>query len=166
MDAKTKFKKGWELMMEACQEQNWGDPFSYARSREILMSIELGHEVAKSLSGEDAIDQEGVCEYKSTISSSLNGTYNGISVMDSWEDQLSYLENDKIKKYKNHYFARFTDNPTKPIAEVWRMKGDKVYDLLVPKLQNKFTSTKKAKDPRLGANISKKEIQAFAERIY
>ena len=67
----------------------------------------LGHKVADDYSGEDAIDEDGGCEYKSTIGKSVNGTYNGISVQDTWELQEKYIIEDKIGKYQNHYYARF-----------------------------------------------------------
>ena len=44
--AKELFKKHFEGLYEVCEDQGWGDPFSYARSREIHMAIELGHEVS------------------------------------------------------------------------------------------------------------------------
>ena len=165
MTTEKKFEKGWNLMMAACKEGNYGDPFSYARSREILIAIKLGHKVAPSLSGADGFDEDGECEYKSTIGNSINATYNGISVFDTWEEQNDYLINKKIKKYKNHYFARFTSDLNNPIVEVWRMSGDVVYDLLLPKLKNKYLKENKGKDPRLGASLSKKQIYEYGERI-
>jgi hypothetical protein len=165
MTIQEKFEKGWNLMMEACKEGDYGDPFSYARSREILMAIKLGHTVAPTLSGADGFDSDGECEYKSTIADSINATYNGISVFETWDAQVDYLINEKIKKYKNHYFARFTTDLHNPIAEVWRMDGDVVYDLLLPKLKNKYLKENKGKDPRLGASLSKKQIYEYGERI-
>lgn len=165
MTTTEKFEKGWNLMMEACKEGGYGDPFSYARSREILMAIKLGHKVAPKLSGADAYDSDGECEYKSTIDDFINATYNGISVFNTWEEQIEYLINEKIKKYKNHYFARFTTDLDNPIAEIWRMDGDVVYELLLPKLKNKYLKEDKGKDPRLGASLSKKQIYEYGERI-
>jgi hypothetical protein len=166
MTTEQKFEAGWKLMMEACKEGDYGDPFSYARSREIFMAIKLGHKVAPTLSGADGFDSEGECEYKSTINDFIHATYNGISVFDTWEEQVHYLIKEKIKKYKNHYFARFTTDLSNPIAEVWRMNGDNVYKLLLPKLKKKYLKENKGKDPRLGASLSKKEIYEYAERIF
>ena len=45
-----------------CKENSWGDPFSYARSREIHLANTLNHEVSKTLSGADAIDEDGECD--------------------------------------------------------------------------------------------------------
>ena len=84
------------------------DPFSYARAREIYMAGEFGHTVADDYSGEDAIDENGKpVEYKSTIADKIQGTYNGISVHNTWETQLQYLKDYKICKYEKHYFSRF-----------------------------------------------------------
>lgn len=166
MTTEEKFKKGWRLMMEACKEGNYGDPFSYARSREIMISITLEHIIASTLSGADAIDEDGECEYKSTIDKKIKATYNGISVMSSWKEQVEYLENEKIKKYKNHYFARFTDDFDNPIDEIWKMSGNDVFDLLLPKLKNQYLKENKGKDPRLGASLSNKQILEYGKRIF
>ena len=99
MTPEEKYRDLYEQMYDLCEEQGWGDPFSYARSREIYMAGLLGHKVADDYSGEDAIDEDGGCEYKSTIGKSVNGTYNGISVQDTWELQEKYIVEDKIGKY-------------------------------------------------------------------
>ena len=83
-----------------CEKNGWGDPFSYARSREIHIAGTLGHQISDTLPGADGIDEDGECEYKSTIGKSINGTYNGISVQPTWEEQVSYLEKKKTRKYK------------------------------------------------------------------
>ena len=33
----------YKKMADLCEQQSWGDPFSYARSKEILATILLGH---------------------------------------------------------------------------------------------------------------------------
>ena len=91
MTPEEKYRDLYEQMYDLCEEQGWGDPFSYARSREIYMAGLLGHKVADDYAGEDAIDEFGGCEYKSTIGKSVNGTYNGISVQDTWDDQCRYI---------------------------------------------------------------------------
>ena len=55
----------------------------------------LGHQISDTLAGADGIDEDGECEYKSTIGKSINGTYNGISVQPTWEEQVSYLEKEE-----------------------------------------------------------------------
>jgi hypothetical protein len=52
------FKLLFEAMYILCTRQNWGDPFSYARSREIYMAGVLGHQVGSTYSGEDAISPD------------------------------------------------------------------------------------------------------------
>ena len=163
MTPEEKYRDLYEQMYDLCEEQGWGDPFSYARSREIYMAGLLGHKVADDYSGEDAIDEDGGCEYKSTIGKSVNGTYNGISVQDTWELQEKYIEEDKIGKYHNHYYARFKGGK---VEEVWKLGCDVVLDLLLPKIKKQFNEgTSHKKDPRIGVSIGQKEIENYGQRI-
>jgi hypothetical protein len=82
----------YKQMYDICNRNNWGDPFSYARSKEIYMANFLKHQVAETYSGPDGIDCDGFCEYKSTIDKNIKATYNGISVQETWEKQLEYLK--------------------------------------------------------------------------
>lgn len=159
MTPEQQFQQLFENMYDLCEQQGWGDPFSYARSREIHLAGLLGHTVADTYSGADAIDQDGECEYKSTISKSINGTYNGISVQDTWEEQERYLIEDKLGKYANHYIARYENGK---VVEVWKLSGDDVLAILLPKLQKDWQRKINGnhKDPRLSANLNKKEIYA------
>lgn len=159
----NEFSALFERMYQLCEENEWGDPFSYARSREIHVAGILGHSVAPTLSGPDGFDQDGACEYKSTVNKNINGAYNGISVFPTWEEQVEYLEKEKIKKYKNHYFSRYNGGK---VAEVWKLSGDDVFNILLPKLKKKFARVGNLKDPRLGASVSKKEIEKYGTRIY
>ena len=163
MTPMQEYKMLYERMYELCKEQEYGDPFSYARSREILISVLLGHDISPTLSGADGIDEDGECEYKSTVSKNINGAYNGISVQESWEKQVDYLRNDKIAKYKNHYIVRFDGSK---IAEIWKLNGNVVCDILEPKLKKKYPTILTKKDPRLSASLTKKEIQTNGEKIF
>ena len=92
MKLSKKFCKEYEQLYIAlatlCEnEPGVGDPFSYARSKEIITAIVLKHELSETLSGEDGIDEVGECEYKSTEGESIKGKYTGISVQDTWEEQ-------------------------------------------------------------------------------
>ena len=79
--AEQRYTRLFEEMYEICNTEGWGDPFSYARSREIHMAGILGHGVADDYSGADAYDKYDLpVEYKSTIGKKLTATYNGISV--------------------------------------------------------------------------------------
>ncbi len=153
--AKLEFNILFDKMYKLCKENNWGDPFSYARSREIHLANTLNHKISDTLSGADAYDDDGPCEYKTTIGKQINATYNGISLQSTWEKQLEYLNNDKICKYKNHYFARYDGSS---IIEVYKMDCSKVYQGLLPKIEAQFNRVKKGRDPRLGASLSKKYI--------
>ena len=142
-------------MYAVCERNGWGDPFSYARSREIMMAIVMKQKIADTYSGADGFDETGGAEYKSTIQKNIQGTYNGISVQSTWHEQLIYLDREKIGKYKHHYFARFDGGK---IVELWVMDASDVLQILVPKLQKQYHSQSDRKDPRLGASVTKKEI--------
>lgn len=163
LTAQQEFANLFERMYEICNENNWGDPFNYSRSREIHMANTLRHQIAQTLSGADAFDQDGECEYKTTVGDKINATYNGISVKSTWEEQVSYLKNEKIGKYENHYYARYEGGK---IVEIFKMKADKVLDFILPKLEQKYYSDRKAADPRLGITIPRGYIVQNAVLVY
>ena len=164
LSPEKEFSNLFERMYEICINNNWGDPFSYARSREIHMSNALHHKVAETFSGADAIDQDGnEVEYKSTTGKKINATYNGISVQPTWDDQVKYLTEKKIGRYKHHYFTRYENGK---IQETWRMDANDVLNLALTKLKPIYESEKKRKDPRLGFNITHKYIYKNATQIY
>ena len=164
MTPDQKFQKLFEEMYTLCEENNWGDPFSYARSREIHMAGVLGHKVAEDYAGADAFDEVGECEYKSTIGKNINATYNGISVQDTWEEQDEYILNNKIGKYENHYYARYDGGK---IAEVWKLSAKDVLSLIMPKIKKQYPKKQKGfgKDPRIGVSIPMRDIITHGERI-
>ena len=159
MTPQEEFAQLFKRMYQICEQQQWGDPFSYARSREIHMANTLGHQIGSTLSGADAIDQDGECEYKSTIGPQIQATYNGISVQPTWEQQLAYLKTEKIGKYKNHYYARYKGAN---IVELYKLSVDKVLEFILPKLYTQYHRENKGKDPRLGVTIPKKYIVEHA----
>tara|TARA_B100000287_G_scaffold136103_1_gene128046 strand:+ start:72 stop:593 length:522 start_codon:yes stop_codon:yes gene_type:complete len=157
------YQQLFEQMYALCSEHNWGDPFSYARSREIHLAGLLGHTVADDYSGADAYDEnDRPVEYKSTIGKKLTATYNGISVQDTWEKQVQYLQNEKIGKYHHHFFARYHLGK---VVEVYRMTAHQVLNILVPNLKRQFESTSNRKDPRLGYTISNKLIKQHGVKV-
>ncbi len=160
-DQILRFKQLYEEMYSLC---GGSDPFSYARAREIYMAAEFGHKVADDYAGADAYDGDIPLEYKSTIAKVINATYNGISVQDSWEEQERYIINDKIGKYPFHYYARFADGK---IVEAWKLTGEKVLEILLPKIEKQYSKKKNGsgKDPRIGVTVSQKEIKEHGERI-
>lgn len=141
---------------------NVGDPFNYNRGREIHTAFTLGLTVSETLSGADAYLGVQPVELKSTITKTIKATYNGISVQPTWDEQEDYLINEKIGKYAYHYFTRYEGSK---LVEAWRMDGNTVLSILLPKLKAKYTTTLTRKDPRLSASITKKEIESYAERI-
>ena len=162
MNPEQHFKSLYEDMFHLCKKNDWGDPFSYARSREIHIAGTLGHKVSSTLSGADGIDEDGECEYKSTIGKYIQATYNGISVQPTWDEQVHYLYNKKIAKYKNHYIVRY-DGPK--IAEIWKLSGIDVFKILFPKLEKKYATILEKKDPRLGANLTRSEIYEYGVEV-
>jgi hypothetical protein len=165
MTPEEKYRKLYEQMYKLCQKNNWGDPFSYSRGKEIYMATVLNHKVAETYTGADAYDEDGACEYKSTISDEINATYNGISIQSSIEEQIKYLESDKIGAYHNHYFSRFDGGH---IAEIYVMSSETVLELLVPKVKKQYPKKKSGnlKDPRIGVGLSGAEIRAYGKKIY
>ena len=161
--SKTRFMELYDEMIDLANAEGLGDPFTYGRGKEIYLAQWLGHTTADTLAGADGVDENGAeVEYKSTINKNITATYNGVSVQDTWEEQVDYLKTKKIGKYHTHYFSRFDKNG---LAEVWSMDAQTVLDLLLPKLEKGFFAPTKGKDPRLGATISKREIYANGTRL-
>tara|TARA_B100001093_G_C26824725_1_gene1013493 strand:+ start:660 stop:1169 length:510 start_codon:yes stop_codon:yes gene_type:complete len=160
-----KFAELYEQMFILCKENNWGDPHAYGRAKEIYMANYLNHIVAPKLAGADGYEDKEMTipvEYKATTQKNIQATYNGISVQETWEKQVEYLLNDKICKYKNHYIARFEMGK---IVEMYKMKCDKVYEYLLPRIKKQFEKEKKGKDPRFGVQIPKLYIIKNSEKI-
>ena len=156
--------KTFDKLQKLSDELQVGDPFNYNRGREIHTAFKLGLTVSKTLAGADAYLDDEPVELKSTINA-LSALYNGISVQPSWEEQEDYLVNQKIGKYRYHYITRYKGSE---LVEVWRLSGDDVLSILLPKLKNDFLSksTGTQKDPRLSARLGKKEIKTYGERIF
>lgn len=167
LPAEQQYKILYEMMHTLCETNNWGDPFSYARSREIYQAIELGHTIGETYSGADAyIVENGEMikfEYKSTINDKINGSYNGISIKPTLEEQRKYIVEEKIGCYKTHYYSRFDNGK---ITETWSIPGEVVVALLLPKIEKQYlnTSTKKA-DPRIGVSMTHTDIKKYGTRI-
>lgn len=163
-DKQRIYKDLYRIFDTYSQLAGFGDIFSYARSREVFMACELDHIIADNYSGADAYDKNGKkVEYKSTISSIIKATYNGISVLDTWPQQEKYLIEEKIGCY-DHYWARFSKGS---IVEMYQASGEQVLNVIVPKIKILYFKLKnvKRKDPRLGASISKSVIEKIAKRI-
>lgn len=168
MTPEQKFQQLFEELYRLCEEQGWGDPFSYSRAKEIHLASTLGHRVSRTYSGADAYElingNEKAVEYKTTISNKINATYNGISVQDTWETQEEYLVQEKLGKYCNHYIARYNKEK---IEEIWKFNSDEVLMILLPKLKDdwKRKTNGKHKDPRLSATITSGEIHKYGIQV-
>ena len=164
-DAREKYMSLFGEMASLCKGEDWGDPFSYARAKEIYATCALGHKMPgpNEYSGADAINRNGDgVEYKSTIGKTVKGSYTGISVQASWKKQVRYLREEKILKYPEHDFNRFDDGV---LVESWKLTGQQVYDILLPKLQKKFSTVLTKKDPRLSATVTTTEIEKLGVRV-
>jgi hypothetical protein len=157
--------KAYREMYAVCQEAGWGDPFSYARGKEMYMAAEFGHTVATTLSGADGFNAVGApVEYKSTIGERISGTYNGISKMPTWAEQEEYLLHKKLGCYSEHYIAQFARDRGH-IKEAFMLTGTRICDILIPKLKKQYPTVHTRKDPRLGASLTKTEIYKYGKRI-
>ena len=144
-------------------EHGIGDLLSYARAKEFLAAQLLGHRIADTYAGADAFNQQGdPVEYKSTTAKHCQGSYTGISVFDTWEEQKRYLLEEKIAKYPEHYYYRFENGI---LVESWKMKGDDVYNILVKKLEKSYPTVLSKKDPRLSATITWAEITQYGKKV-
>ncbi len=161
MSPEEKFSQLYEQMAILSEEQEWGDCFSYARSKEILAANALGHEIAKTFSGADAYRDGHPCEYKSTTGPYCKGSYTGVSVQPTWEKQVEYLKKEKIAPYE-HYYNRFKNGR---LVESWMVPGDVVHKILLPKFKKKYPTVLSKKDPRLSATMSWKEIQKYGVKV-
>ena len=165
MTPEQKFAKLYKEMWDLCQENNWGDPFSYARAKEIYAAGALGHSMPgpDAYSGADGINERGEgVEYKSTIGKNVKGAYTGISVKPTWAEQDKYLYVEKIAKYPEHYYNRFEDGE---LVESWRLDGQTAYEILQPKVKKKYPDVLKKADPRLSATVTNKEIKEHGTRV-
>lgn len=159
-----KYVRLYKEMSDLCEQQKWGDLFSYARSKEILAAIELGHTVADTYSGADAFrtaEKLDPLEYKSTTGKTCKGSYTGISVQPTWGEQRTYLREKKLGPY-DHFYNRFENGK---LVESWEVAGRDVYKTLLPKLKASYTTVLTKKDPRLSATLSWTEIQKFGKRV-
>jgi len=163
MTPEEQFRSLYEQMARLCREQRWGDPFSYARAKEIYAATVLGHTVAPTYAGADAFNQKGEpVEYKSTTAKNPKGAYTGISVQETWAAQDRYLFEEKLAKYPEHYYNRFKNGR---LAESWVLPGEVVYRLLLPKLKKKYPTILTKKDPRLNACITWGEIKKYGTKV-
>jgi len=138
-----------------------GDPFNFNRGREIHTALTLGLTLSNTLAGADAYCNGNPVELKSTIGI-LKATYSGISVQSTWQEQETYLVNEKLGKYKQHYICRYNGAT---LEEAWVLSSDDVLAILLPKFHKQYHSNRNAKDPRLGQQINTAEIKKFGTRV-
>ena len=144
------------------------DPFNYSRAKELHVALHIGAEWNSGTSGEDALDSNNCpVEIKTTTNKNINGTYNGLSVYDTWTDFYEYLS-FKFPQNTRHIFARYEGSS---LVELYELTNDAVLDILEKKIRTKYFNEngsytqKVRKDPRIGASISMTEIKKFGEPL-
>lgn len=152
----------YEQMFTLCRQNNWGDPFSGNRSKEIHMAGVLNHRVSTEIHGPDAFDEDGPCEYKSCVHpKNVVGFYNGFSLCYSWDETLEKVS-EKIRSCHNHYFGRYYGSE---LVEVWRMRANDVLTSIAPRLFEKFRKVKDLKDPRMRGCVYHGDMKKYGERL-
>ena len=73
------------------------------------------------------------------------------------------MEEEKIAKYPEHFYNRFSNGR---LVESWKMDGKKVFEILKPKLRKKFDTVLQKKDPRLSANVTWTEIKKYGKKVF
>lgn len=145
-------------------DEELGDPFASGRAREAILADFLGHTLGVDLHGCDAYDDVGnLFEYKTTYAHiGLRGRYD-VSSYPTWSKQVAYLKREKIGIYQYHYFATFTTRLD--IQDVYRLSGDTVLDLLLPKFKKKYLCDKTSLKRRdLYATLSAREIMTHGQK--
>lgn len=163
MNPQEQFIHHYKEMSRIAAKQGWGDCHGQSRGKEICSAIHHGHQLAPRGGGADAFTNDGeAVEYKSTQDPRIQGTYNGISVQPTWEEQERYLREEKLGGIPHHYIDRFENGA---IVESYYLTGQQVLEVLLPKLEKKFHKLDTMKDPRLGANLSNREILQYGEKV-
>ena len=165
MTLQEQFTKKYAELVQIANQMDVGDPFGAGRAREIILSGILGHKIGSDLHG---IDAESFCgketyEYKTSLSTKYLTPRYDVSWCDTWENQIEYLKQNKIANHEFHFFASFTI--LGEVTAIYKMSGDKVLELLLPKLQRKFYAPKK-RSGVLYASLSEKDLREHAELIY
>tara|TARA_B100000927_G_scaffold290414_1_gene289179 strand:- start:4341 stop:4844 length:504 start_codon:yes stop_codon:yes gene_type:complete len=144
-----------------------GYPTDPRKMREVIASCQTGCTPNVEKSGPDCFYSEGgktfPAERKSTDGKNVSGAYTGISVQPTWEQQKVYLEK-KIKGPGRHYYDRFCKK-TGHLEESYYITGDKVHELLLPKLEKLYPNALNKADPRLAASICMTEIKKYGVKV-
>tara|TARA_Y100000034_G_scaffold25823_1_gene30768 strand:+ start:65 stop:598 length:534 start_codon:yes stop_codon:yes gene_type:complete len=144
------------------------------KQREVLACLATGCRPNPEKTGPDCYYFENgkwlPAERKSTTFKYCRGAYTGISNKATWEEQFILLEK-KIRDMGRHYYDRF-DKKSGALVESWWISGEKVYELLLPRVKSDFDNKKALiaagktpADPRLSANITWTDIQEHGTQV-
>jgi len=161
---KKEYIKAYLKVYELANKMKLKDPFQGARGKEIFAAFTLDHDIAEDYQGPDAIDDEGECEYKSAhVKTQIKKFSYAFYIKPTWKEQVRYLKEEKIGRYKNHYMILFNDDGT--MKEVWKLTSKQVLDLLLPNLKNRFKSLVKNKTKSVIVNLVPSQVRETGERI-
>ena len=104
-------------------------------------------------------------ECRSTPDSMIFSSDGASPIADFWEEQERYLKEDKIGKYRNHYYARYEGGKG---VEIWKLNAEDVLRIILPKAKKQYPKKRagNAKDPRIGVTISRREIHQYGVPVY
>ena len=165
-DSGKKYQELYEEMCLLCEKNNWGKPFEdKSKANYLFMANFLNHKIITNyynvLPFED--DEMKIPSKYYASNDDVCGPYVGIVIQGSWEMQKKKLENVEVKKYKNHYFARFDKGK---IAELYKMDCEKVFEYLLPKVKIIYEEQKNNKrNPEISLEIPKSYILANSSKI-
>ena len=162
--AEQRYLEAFEALTCAFQELTGNtDPFNYSRAKELHVCLVLDLNWNSANDGADAFDSSGrPVEIKTTTAKRINGTYNGLSVYDTFSEFVDYLHS-KFPENTRHIFARYEGSK---LVELYELSNSVIIDILLKKIRKNFDNegilneaSKNKKDPRLGANVCMTEIK-------
>ena len=138
------------------------------KQRETIASLQTGCRPSTNKSGADCYYFENgewlPAERKScTNGEHISGSYTGISVKSTWEEQVLYLKS-KIQAMGRHYYDRF-DSSTGVLVESWYLTGEQVFDIILPMVKKSYPTTLNKADPRLSASVCMTKIKQYGTQV-
>jgi len=175
--AEGRFALLYKEIVRESLKNGWGNPFANDHAPEILMANALGHKIGKQKQGADALDENGEdVEYKKTSNQSVQGTYNGVSIHQTWKEQvegrpatLGVRKRKGIRDKTLHAKFHFIGILLKDRYEyeiIYRLSGEDVHNILLPKFEESYNNKKNRADQRLGAILNEKEIKKYGTIVY
>ena len=149
------------------RRRNLGNPFNYNRAFELMQAEQLGFTLTTVGGGSDGVSKDDpsvTAEFKATQykgktktgeEKSHSFSYNGTSRQSTLSEQKSYCEK-KVMRDKYHYWS-IIDYEKGIFVKTIKISNSELWKVLWPKWEKSFHNPS-AKDPRIGASISTKEL--------